>query len=255
MSLLHLDIEWYTTSRDPESTVKFRAIREAINSALPHAVKILEEDLSRHICAGKYKNSFHLYPMVTLPHNAQGCMRPLVTEKIWGSLKNRRDMFCELTKKPVIDLSVYTKNRNFRVPGSSKYDGFYWAPLPSREFFMATRMADRIGFPDRTIEQLKLKGTMTIRSSSAFIPRKQGGTRKRQLVSSYAGRMKSHQANPISLQDSKPAKLNLNKTSSQSWSELCRKGRRLDISKKKPAKNLAHEKSERSHENLSTQNH
>ena len=96
--------------------------------------------------------------MVTLSHNAQGYMRPLVTEKIWGSLKNRSDMYCKLTKKPIIDLGIYTKNRNFRVPGSSKYHGFHRVPLPTQEFFMANRMAYRMRVPDLSTEQLNLKG-------------------------------------------------------------------------------------------------
>ena len=101
-SLLHLDLEWYTDSRDTQVKAKLQAIRKAINAALPHNVEILEEDLSRRIPTGKWKNSFHLYAMVTLSHNAGGCMRPLVTEKIWGSLKDRRDMYCRLTKNSYI---------------------------------------------------------------------------------------------------------------------------------------------------------
>ena len=59
-------------------------------------------------------------------------------------------MYCGWKKKPIIDLSIYTKNRNFRVPGSSKHAGFKQISISSRDFFMATRMADRRGFPDIT---------------------------------------------------------------------------------------------------------
>ena len=91
-----------------------------------------------------------------------------------------------LTKKPIIDLGIYTKNRNFKVPGSSKYHGFHRVPLPSYEFSMATRMADRLRIPDLTTEQLNLKGEMTIRASALF-PKEQIPTKKRQLVGSYSG--------------------------------------------------------------------
>ena len=91
-SLLHFDIEWWTDSRDTHAKAKLFAIRKSFNTALPQNVQILEEDLSRRLSTAKWKNSFHLYAMITLKHNADGCMRPLVTEKIWGNLKNRKDM-------------------------------------------------------------------------------------------------------------------------------------------------------------------
>ena len=170
-SLLHLDIEWYTNSRDTQTAHKLLTICKAVNAALPCEVEILREDLSRDISPNKFKNSFHLYAMVTLSHNAKTCMQPFVTEKIWGSLKHMKSMYCGLTKKPIIDLGIYTKNRNFRVPGSSKYHGFKYVPLPTRAFFMATRMADRLENPDLSIEQLNLKGSMTISSSTVNLKR------------------------------------------------------------------------------------
>ena len=75
-SLLHFDLEWYTDVRDPKIAPKLIAIRSAINAALPHAVEILQEDRSRSLLSGKYKNSFHLYALITLSHNGGGCMRP-----------------------------------------------------------------------------------------------------------------------------------------------------------------------------------
>ena len=121
--------------------------------------------------------------MITLAHNAGGCMRPLVTEKIWGRLKNRRDMYCRLTKRPIIDMSIYSRNRNFKDPGSSKYAGFYQYPLPTRDFFMVTRMADRLKPPDLETEQLNLKGTLTLRSSALSDNQDcKRSTRKRQLA-------------------------------------------------------------------------
>ena len=89
-----------------------------------------------------------------------------MTEKIWGIQKHRKVMYCELTKKPIVDMSTYSRNRIFKVPGSSKYHRFYQYALPSRKFFMATRMADRLKPPDLKTEQLNLKGTMTFRSSA-----------------------------------------------------------------------------------------
>ena len=139
--------------------------------------------------------------MITLSHNAKGCMEPWVTEKIWGSLKHREDMYCELKKKPIIDLSIYTKNRNFKVPGSSKYVGFHQYPLPSRAFFMATRMADRLNPPDLKTEQLNLKGSMTIRSSALNLQRERD-TRKRPLATSCSGKNKKTAMNNALLRPS-----------------------------------------------------
>ena len=139
--------------------------------------------------------------MITMSHNAKGCMRPWVTEKIWGSLKHREDMYCGLTKKPIIDLSIYTKNRNFKVPGSSKYVGFHQYPLPSRAFFMATRMADRLKPPDLKTEQLNLKGSMTIRSSVLNLKREKC-KRKRQLTSPCLHKDKTKEMNRTLLNQS-----------------------------------------------------
>ena len=58
-SLLHFDLEWYTDLQDTQVAAKLLAVRNAINTALPRKVKILEEDLSRRLPIGKFKNSFH----------------------------------------------------------------------------------------------------------------------------------------------------------------------------------------------------
>ena len=58
-------------------------------------------------------------------------------------------MTCPSTGKPILDLGIYTKNRTFRIPGSCKKaipkDPIYdpTLPLPTKAFFMDTRMADR----------------------------------------------------------------------------------------------------------------
>ena len=86
-SLLHFDLEWYTPSRDPTAHEKVDAICSVINSNLPTPVKILREDLSRTAPEDSWYNSFHLYALVTLDHNAQGCTRHFVINNIWSSLR------------------------------------------------------------------------------------------------------------------------------------------------------------------------
>ena len=75
-------------------------------------------------------------------------MLPFVKNNIWNLLKDRSDMWCGKKKKPIIDFNIYSKNQPFRVPGSSKYVDYHTLPLPSLEFFMDTRMADRRTIPD-----------------------------------------------------------------------------------------------------------
>ena len=51
-------------------------------------------------------------------------------------------MWCPILEKPILDLKVYTKNRQFRIPGSLKGTEKEKPnpPLPHRYFFMSTRM-------------------------------------------------------------------------------------------------------------------
>ena len=147
-SLLHFDLEWYTPLRDPKASEKLDTICTAINCALPSPVRILRENLSRIAPNNLFYNSYHLYALVTLEHNAQGCMKTFVINNIWPRLRDRPDMWCGRKKKPIMDLKIYTMNRPFRVPGSSKYDDYHPLPLPSRQLFTDTRMADRRTPPD-----------------------------------------------------------------------------------------------------------
>jgi hypothetical protein len=144
-SLLYLDLEWYTHGPDPEAEDKVDAISRAVTSCLPKSCEVLREGLSRTLDDGWYKNSFHLYPQVTFQHNGQSCMRDFVCTLVWGKLEGRPEMKCPKTGEPLVDLKVYTKNRVFRVPGSSKLRGYRAVPLPTREFFMASRLGDRPG--------------------------------------------------------------------------------------------------------------
>ena len=152
-------MEWYTPICDPKAGEKINEICTVINRALPSQVRILRENLSRTIPFRNnniYKNSYHLYPLVTLEHNAKSCMRSFVKNNIWSRLKDRQDMWCGRKRKPIVDLDIYTKNRPFRVPGSSKYENYYPIPLPSWQFFLDTRMADRKTKADIMTSQLAI---------------------------------------------------------------------------------------------------
>ena len=158
VSLLHLDVEWLTDQPDPLAEQKLNTICEAVQASLPMTVEILREDLSRRKFQSRWKNSFHLYPMVTLEHNSENCMRTFVKKKVWPKLEQRRDMHCPFSKKPILDLDIYTKNRVFRVPGSSKYEEYVAVKMPSRDFFMRTKMADRLSTPQLTTNWIRSMG-------------------------------------------------------------------------------------------------
>ena len=83
-------------------------------------------------------------------------MRKFVKEIVWKRLKNRQDMFCGCKKRPIMALNIYTKNRLFRVPGSSIGVDTNPPPMPSEKFFMESRMADRDGKPEVTAHQIEL---------------------------------------------------------------------------------------------------
>ena len=96
VSLLHL--EWITDQRDPRAVEKIDIICKAVQASLPMAVEILREDQSQSKFQTRWKNSCHLYPIVTLEHNAEKCMRTLVKGKCWPKLEPRKDMHCPFLK-------------------------------------------------------------------------------------------------------------------------------------------------------------
>ena len=65
-------------------------------------------------------------------------------------------MKCPVLGKPILDPWLYTKNRCWRVPGSTK--GAEWPgknqSLPEKNFFIQTRMSDRRGRPTSSASEL-----------------------------------------------------------------------------------------------------
>ena len=126
ISLLHFDIEWYsaTPGDDPTTTERLHILKTAVNSSLPKPCTFTEERLSRPSPNGgpEWYNSWHLYADgITFEKNAQGCMRTFVIDKVWNKIKTHALMKCPIKGKPILDLGVYTKNRCWRVPGSTKW--------------------------------------------------------------------------------------------------------------------------------------
>ena len=76
-------------------------------------------------------------------------MKDFVKEQVWGRLKHRKDMWCEIKHKPLINLDIYTNDWAFKVVGSVKWQdrAYHQLPTPSKELFLSTRMADRDGIP------------------------------------------------------------------------------------------------------------
>ena len=155
---LYLDIEWTQGERDDKDAERKleiieQAIRHAFRARGFEEITILKEtNLSRPLAGGIFKHSYHLFvPEIFFRHNAEGCMREFVVTDIWErQLKSRAEMHYtkagSMEAKPIVDLGVYTKNRAFRVPGSIKWDkenkeGKNALSLPSREFFLATRLS------------------------------------------------------------------------------------------------------------------
>ena len=144
-ALLHLDIEWHSPTCDPTASEKLDFICRTIWTALSRHVPLIKENLSRRTPRNGWKNSWHIYADVTMEHNAEGCMKDFVQNEIWGRLKHRKDMWCGIKHKPLINLRIYTKDWAFKVIGSVKWcdRSYHKLPLPSKELFLATRMADR----------------------------------------------------------------------------------------------------------------
>ena len=155
---MHFDIEWYSESEDPTAGERLAMIKQAITSSLARKCQFITEMLSRQDPKWVWKNSWHLYTDVTLEHNAKACMESLVKYRIWPRLRDEPLMWCSATTKPILDMSVYSKNRCWRVPGSTKWPEppSRCLPLPPWDFFMHTRMADRPGPPTCNTEELDI---------------------------------------------------------------------------------------------------
>ena len=76
-------------------------------------------------------------------------MKDFVKDKIWRRLKHRKDMWCKIKHKPLINLDIYTEDWAFKVVGSVKWRdrAYHRFPMPSKELFLSIRMADRTEIP------------------------------------------------------------------------------------------------------------
>ena len=71
-------------------------------------------------------------------------------------------MYLSNGRKGIVDFSIYVRNTNFRIPGSSKAKNYHRQALPSRSFFIRTRMADREGIPEMKATQLIVQRKVNI---------------------------------------------------------------------------------------------
>jgi len=101
----YADLEWTTATKDPQAKAKLRKIEAACGFPL------IIEDLSRQKAGGFY-NSFHLYaPDKIFEHNAKdGGLYSFMVDGMWAT-KLAADPEMYEDGKPIIDLKVYTKNR------------------------------------------------------------------------------------------------------------------------------------------------
>ena len=150
-ALLHFNIEWYSPTTDLNAN-KIDMICNTIQTAIARKVPLIKENLSRQLPEDEWKNSWHIYADVTMMHNAEGCMKDFVWEQVWERLKHRKDMWCATRTKPLVNMDIYTKDWAFKVVGSIKWcdRAYHQLSMPSKELFLATRMADRTGSPSFT---------------------------------------------------------------------------------------------------------
>ena len=184
ISLLHFDVEWLsaTPGDDPTTAERLHILKTAINSCLPTPCTFTEERLSRPSPKGgrEWYNSWHLYADgVTFENNARGCMKPFAVDKVWKRIKTHPLMKCPIKGKPILDLSVYSKNRCWKVPGSTKW--VEWTgenlALPEKNFFMKTRMSDRHGTYTYSAIELDIPGRSPHRHKAIPNPKRHTHTR------------------------------------------------------------------------------
>lgn len=123
---LYLDLDWFSKGPDPEAEKKVKRVVHACKSALEtFGFPGVDAHIDNCSCVkrdtGKFKNSYHIYFPVLFESNAKNCMREFVKLAVWRQyLGSDPAMWSD--DKEIVDLGVYTRNRCFRVMGSSKSD-------------------------------------------------------------------------------------------------------------------------------------
>ena len=92
-------------------------------------------------------------------------MKQFVQDIVWPKLENNDLMYCPITGDPIVDMQIYTKHRQFRIPGSSKAKNYKPLELPSREFIYKARIVDRPGTPDYTASDLGIEVKMKFQAA------------------------------------------------------------------------------------------
>jgi hypothetical protein len=169
VSPLVCDVEWLSSDHlpDPLAQGRIATLRVAIGRGLTRLkplyiaeeeekdrepkVRIHIEDLSR-LPKGKhlFKNSFHLIaPSAVFEHNAEGCMKDFVLKVLVPEMHKYQDMlWVETTTNGdqcIVDLGIYTRSRQLRMPGCCKYGGF---GRPAASLSELNRMRSSFFVPD-----------------------------------------------------------------------------------------------------------
>ena len=142
-SRLYLDIEWLGEETE-DAGIRVRRITESVHTLARQRTDGINtehviEDLSRMTGDG-WKHSYHIhYTDIVFPSNGDS-MRRFVDEVIESDLHRHPLLYAPSGRKKtklVIDRSIYTRGRHFRLPGSHKAGDAAVSTLPSRDVFMA----------------------------------------------------------------------------------------------------------------------
>ena len=131
-SSFYADVEWNSADTDFTSRDRLHLIKEAIRQLIPEG-EIVVEDLTRRDRGTNYvRNSFHLY-IPSARYSDSYALKDLVVNRLWPSIQHIDQMSHD--GKPILDMKVYTSNRFFRLPGSSKFKAYRELKIPDFEFF------------------------------------------------------------------------------------------------------------------------
>ena len=161
-SALYLDIEWFspTEPRDDQDSERLASLRRSVDQALSsvgsdlHLTDWVVNNFTR-IVDGKLRHSYHVHvPQAVFDDNL--VMGTFVKAYVLPHMHSD-PLFYSADGSPIVDASIYTRNRRLRLPGCKKRSVDGSLPCPTKEVFVAsltsgcTRKSNINNFPDRQI--------------------------------------------------------------------------------------------------------
>lgn len=138
---LYVDIEWYGSKDDADIQTRIDTITSAIHDVSRSRDESIDTsktmiDMSRETPDG-WKHSFHVHygGIVFGTTREMGAFMRTVEKKL-APIQNMYYYATQTKRKMILDMRIYTSNRQMRLPGSDKVGSMTKSVLPAKHIFM-----------------------------------------------------------------------------------------------------------------------